>query len=223
MGGSQPDAATASRGCGGTPTGGREPPTPHPPDAERRERSRSRRRRRPPADPRSDAAAAVAVEIVHWPRDASTREHLARASVPRLLLVERGAHPPDELGLDEDWTWATADARTVATLATALRRRVDELVEQPVILDDTGVLHRGSRSVALNPSEATIMRVLLARDGVVMRGELERALWPDGTPGSKALGAIIYRLRRQLAGLLLAVEVERGRGYSLLPAAARGP
>ncbi len=150
------------------------------------------------------------------------RDRLARASVPRLLLVEHGERRPDDVGLDEDWTWSSADASTVTTLATALRQRVDDLVRQPVILDDTGVLHRGVKSIALHPGEATIMRILLDRTGVVPRRVLERAVWPHGSPSDKALDAIIYRLRRQLAGLLLAVDVKRGRGYALSPDAARG-
>src|SRR5688572_9913848 len=96
------------------------------------------------------SAARHAVEIIHWPRDAFVRDRLARANVPRLLLVEGGSRPPVELGLDEDWTLVSADLSTVEKLASRLRERVEELVQEPALLDGADVLHRGHKSIALN-------------------------------------------------------------------------
>jgi DNA-binding winged helix-turn-helix (wHTH) protein len=110
---------------------------------------------------------------------------------------------------------------TIKLLAERLQERVDDIVRQPALLDDTNVLHRGQKSIALPPGEASALRVLLAHAGVVLsRRTLEHALWPEGAPSGKALDAIIYRLRRQLAGLLIAIDLNRKRGYVLLPRSA---
>ena len=50
------------------------------------------------------------VELVAWPAEDGRRQVLARAGVPRLLLVREGADAPHPLGLDEDWVRVPAEA-----------------------------------------------------------------------------------------------------------------
>jgi hypothetical protein len=49
-----------------------------------------------------DLAEHAGVELVTWPADEHRRQSLARAGVPRLLLVSPEADAPTGLGLDED-------------------------------------------------------------------------------------------------------------------------
>jgi hypothetical protein len=65
-----------------------------------------------------------AITCVLWPSDADRRADLARAGVPRLLLVEPGQIPPDEWARDEDWVRVPATVEEVTLRADTLRRRL---------------------------------------------------------------------------------------------------
>jgi DNA-binding winged helix-turn-helix (wHTH) protein len=57
---------------------------------------------------------------------------------------------------------------------------------------------------------------LLESDGrLVSREELQRAVWPDGVPTSRALDDLVYRLRRKVKPLQLNVFSARSRGFVL--------
>lgn len=157
----------------------------------------------------------LGVELLHWPRDADLREVLARAGIARLLVIEIGVDPPDDVGIDEDWVRLPADERELATRADRLRRISTKLDTETPMLDDNRVLHRGGATVVLSRSEATIVRILLDAVGtVVPREMLAKALWPDDdAPGPRAVDAIVYRLRRRLAGLHLCIRSARSRGF----------
>ena len=45
----------------------------------------------------------LGVELVLWPDGAWLRGRLARAGVPRLLIVRATSDPPPDLGIDEDF------------------------------------------------------------------------------------------------------------------------
>jgi hypothetical protein len=72
---------------------------------------------RPPTHGRAQPA----VELVQWPSKADRRAELARLGVPRLLVVQDGAEPPEVVN-DEDWCWASSDERDVAV-------RLDHLLQ----------------------------------------------------------------------------------------------
>jgi len=155
------------------------------------------------------------VELVQWPRDEVLRDRLARAGVPRLLLVEADAAPPLTIGVDEDWVRLPADERDVAVRAARLARLSVRLSSERPVLDRNRVLHRGGATVVLSTAEAIVVDLLLANAGrIVPREQLESAVWPNGdVPSSKAVNAVVYRLRRRLAGLSLCVRAARGRGF----------
>jgi DNA-binding response OmpR family regulator len=158
------------------------------------------------------------IELVQWPRDESLRQSLARAGIPRLLVLERGAPPPDQLGFDEDWI---REPFGPADLRSRLRRISESIIGQTAAdpwIDHERVLHRGPRTTVLTASEAVVADALLASPGaVVSRAALESRLWPDGAPPSdRAVDAIVYRLRRRCRDLGLLIRVARGEGFVLL-------
>jgi len=157
----------------------------------------------------------LGVELVEWPRQAALRSALARAGVPRLLIVDEGDDPPSPLGLGEDWVrGSAADDVLIATAERLLHRMSQYSAVAPAIGPDR-VLTRAGATVALSPSEATIVTTLLQRSGsIVPREELERLLWPDGrVPGQRSLDYVVQRLRRRIAHLDICINTSRGRGF----------
>jgi DNA-binding response OmpR family regulator len=156
------------------------------------------------------------VELVLWPEDDVQRCSLARAGVPRLLLVAPDADPPDSVGIDEDWVRVPADGRDLRARLQRLARVVEQLQHDHPVLDPSHIVHYGGTSVVLSAAQAVVTELLLSRQGqVVSRAELEAALWTDGAPGPKALDGVVFRLRRRLAGLGLVVRSAHARGFSI--------
>jgi hypothetical protein len=155
------------------------------------------------------------IELVHWPRDEVLRDRLARAGVPRLLLVDPSAEPPGRIGIDEDWIRLPADERDVWARAERLVRLTERATLERPFVDDNRVLVRGGSTVVLTVSEAIVVRLLLDHAGsVVPRERIETALWPDGrTPSLRAVDSVVYRLRRRLAGLNLCIRAARNSGF----------
>src|SRR4051794_3154468 len=158
----------------------------------------------------------VDVAMVRWPSEIVRRERLADDGVPRLLLLEEGAPPPDVDDCLEDWIRVPASEVDLHARLAALGSRADR--HAPVVpdLDLDGVLRFGTQWVSLPPVEARLTRALLERFGaVVSREALSRSGWPDGAPGRNALDVHVLRLRRRLARLSLAIRTVRSRGYLL--------
>lgn len=157
----------------------------------------------------------LGVELIVWPDQAALRSALARAGVPRLLLVAATGEPPDPLGLGEDWAQLPADDDHVIFLAEQLLHRMAEYATVAPTLSADRMLRRAGASVALSPSEAKIVDRLLDQSGhVVRRDELERLLWPDGNvPGQRSLDYVVQRLRRRIAELNICINTARGRGF----------
>jgi hypothetical protein len=155
------------------------------------------------------------VELVRWPQQAPLRSALARAGVPRLLLVEAGDSPPNPLGLAEDWARLPADDEQLILQAEQLLERMAQYASVAPTIDDDRVLRRAGASVALSPSEAKIVIRLLDHSGTVVgRDELEQLLWPDGhVPGQRSLDYVVQRLRRRIAELNICINTSRGRGF----------
>jgi Transcriptional regulatory protein, C terminal len=172
------------------------------------------------------ASANVDVVLVRWPAEAVRRAQLALRQLPRLLLLEDNAVPPQPADCLEDWIRVPATEIDVRSRCSALAARADQHVSASPTLDDDGVLRFGGIWVPLPPVEARLTDALLQRFGaVVSRDGLARAGWPDGAPGRNALDVHVLRLRRRIQPLGLAIRTVRSRGYLLegLPSAAMVP
>ena len=159
--------------------------------------------------------ARLGVELIAWPQQSALRSALARAGVPRLLLVGADDEPPNPLGLGEDWARRSADDDELITLAERLLDRMAEYASVAPTIDAARVLRRAEASVTLSPSEAKIVERLLDQSGhVVSRVELEQILWPDGiVPGQRSLDYVVQRVRRRIAELNICINTSRGRGF----------
>lgn len=83
---------------------------------------------------------------------------------------------------------------------------------------DGSVLHTGTDDVALSPTEAAMMAVLVARNGsLATRAELETALAGHVTITPRVADDVVYRLRRRIRPHGLEVAASRGRGFMLQP------
>jgi two-component system, OmpR family, response regulator len=155
------------------------------------------------------------VELVRWPSETARRDRFARDGIPRLLLVEPGADPPPTTDLDEGWMLLPADAEAVEARARQLAASSAVLDDARPWIDDQDRLHRGPAAVPLTAAEAVVARALLAVPGrIVDRSELERRLWPrSGPPSTKAVDAVVYRLRRRVGAAHLHVRTVRSRGF----------
>ena len=156
------------------------------------------------------------VELVAWPGEHRLRGPLARAGVPRLLLVAPNAEPPADLAPDEDWIRLPAPEVDIARRAAQLTRAVRRLgAEQPYI-DEHRVLHRGPLTVPLTVTAAAILAVLLERRGnVVSVDDLEVVAWHGTAPSRDAVHAAVARLRQRIAGFHLVVRSVRDAGFVL--------
>ncbi|MFN8021923.1 MAG: winged helix-turn-helix domain-containing protein [Acidimicrobiales bacterium] len=171
-----------------------------------------------PADPAvlDDLAERTGVEIVTWPDGEDRRQHLARAGVPRLLLVAPGVEAPVGVGIDEDWVRLPAERGDVVARIQRLARVIETLQHDHPVLDQRHIVHYGGVSVVLSAAQAQVMELLLAHPSqIVSRAELEAALWPAGAPGPKALDGVVFRLRRRLAGSGLVVRSAHARGFAI--------
>ncbi len=157
----------------------------------------------------------LGVELVRWPEQSTLRSALARAGVPRLLLVDADHSPPNPLGLGEDWARLPSDDALLIETAEHLLERMAEYASVAPTIGPDRVLRRAEASVALSPSEAKIVARLLAHSGTIVgRDELEQLLWPDGqVPGQRSLDYVVQRLRRRIAELNICINTARGRGF----------
>lgn len=157
----------------------------------------------------------LGVELIAWPQQKALRSALARAGVPRLLLVDTGEQPPNPLGLGEDWARLPVDETELIAKAETLLVRMAQYASVAPTIGDDRVLRRAEASVALSPSEAKIVALLLDHSGhVVSRSDLEQLLWPDGmVPGQRSLDYVVQRLRRRIADLNICINTSRGRGF----------
>jgi hypothetical protein len=156
------------------------------------------------------------VEIVEWPANEQRRRHLARAGVPRLLLVDGDAAVPTAIGIDEDWVRVPAPLGDIEVRLERLVRSLERLHRERPYVDSAHILHYGGVSIVLSPAQAIVVAALLEQPGrIVSRHGLEREIWPNGTPGPKALDGIVFRLRRRLQGVGLVIRSAHARGFAL--------
>jgi Transcriptional regulatory protein, C terminal len=155
------------------------------------------------------------VVVIPWPSGEDDRRRAAAAGTPRLLVVE-GTHAPPEVGDGlEDWLREPADPVELYTRRERLRRRME--TRAPVELDQDGLLHRGARWVALSPTEQSLMRLLVERQGaVVSHTSLVAAIGADGRlDPHRDVRSFVRALRHRLAPLGLHVHNVRGAGFLL--------
>jgi hypothetical protein len=156
------------------------------------------------------------VELVRWPDEAPRRDLLARAGVPRLLVVAADADLPDELSLDEDWVREPVIEADVAARVARLRLATAAFHHDPPYVDDEQVLHRGHLTRRLSATEARLLEALIDH-GVVSRDRLREHAWPRGTTiQDGAVDAAVSRLRKRLRGMGMHLRPVRGYGYELV-------
>ena len=157
--------------------------------------------------------------MVRWPAEADRRARLAERNLPRLLLLDDGAAPPEADDCLEDWVRLPAsEADLRARVDGLLARGRTHLRDVPEV-DIHGVMRYRDGWVALPPVEARLAEALVLRFcAVVGRDTLRRSVWPGSSPGRNVLDVHVLRLRRRLAPLSLAIRTVRSRGYMLEPA-----
>ena len=156
------------------------------------------------------------VALVRWPAEADRRAALADGDVPRLLLLEAGAPPPEVLDCLEDWIRVPAADADLRARVRALEARSHRHLRLIPDLDVHGVLRFGNAWVSLPPVEARLVDALIERFGAVVgRDTLRRSVWPGSSPGRNVLDVHVLRLRRRLSEVRLAIRTVRSRGYLL--------
>lgn len=159
-------------------------------------------------------APAASVALVRWPCDRAERDRLAAEGVPRLLLVEPGAQPPEDCAADEDWIRSPADPIDLQHRLQALHRAWATPLVQ---VDDDGLLWRDHRWVALGEVERALVVALLERPGrLVGRKVLYASAWPDGGVDTRALDRGMARIRPKLEPLGLQIHCVTGVGYLMV-------
>jgi hypothetical protein len=155
------------------------------------------------------------VAVVQWPAEAAWRDELVGRGLARLLVVAEGAVPP--LGADALEDWVRADVDPVERYIRTERLRRRQAAREPAVLDEDGVLRRGSWWVALSPREVEVATVLLARPGVLVgRAELEEAVSSPASGDRRRLtDAAVRRFHRRIAPLGLRVHTMRSAGFLL--------
>lgn len=161
------------------------------------------------------------VALVRWPGEADRRAHLAEQHLPRLLLLDHGADPPEILGCLEDWIRLPASESDLRARVQGLAGRGRNHLRDRPEIDSHGVLRFRDGRVTLPPVESRLAGALVERFGAVVgRDTLRRRVWPGSSPGRNVLDVHVLRLRRRLAPLGLAIRTVRSRGYMLEPAGA---
>ncbi len=150
-----------------------------------------------------------------WPADAAQRAALRRRGVPRLLIVDVDAEPPDDIDVLEDWVRSDAEEIDRGARAFTLSLRATRLPPPPHF-DDDGLLRYGRELVMLSPLETRVTAVLLERIGHVVATEaLARAGWPGGAPAPNTVLVTMRRLRNRLRSVGLALTIVATRGWML--------
>ncbi|WP_026411116.1 helix-turn-helix domain-containing protein [Actinomadura oligospora] len=155
------------------------------------------------------------VNILRWPAESERRELCREHGLLRLLVVERDQDPPVCADVREDWIRVPATNRDFQARIAALRARGGAGTRPH--LDQDGILRNGRRSVAVSPSEARLLHLLIKRfGGIAAREELRAHLSEDGHEASRnALDLHIKRIRRRVRPLGLTIRTAWGRGYVL--------
>lgn len=155
------------------------------------------------------------VHFVKWPAERGKRDHCRSLGVPTLLLVDPGAPPPICGDPREDWVRTPVSKIDLDARVHGLRARTagNHLPE----IDPVGVVRFDSVSVAVSPTEADLLGVLVSRFGqVVERDALAARLSDRGADSRRnALNLHVMRVRRRIQPLGLTIRTVWGVGYAL--------
>lgn len=155
------------------------------------------------------------VAVLRWPSEGARREELRDARVPRVLLVEGDAAPPDPECF-EDWVRLPADEAELAARVRAVEARARAHLDRVPRIDDDGLLWFEGGWVALTPLEVRLVTVLVERFGTVVgQRAMVAAGWPGGEARRNLLDVHMLKLRRRLAPVGLTIRTVRSRGYLL--------
>ncbi len=159
----------------------------------------------------------MAVELVRWPGERDRLEVLQSQGIPRLLLVDDDAIPPEVIDCLEDWVRVPSFERDILARSAALTARAARHTggAQPR-LDAAGILRFRDDWVSLGPVDAALCHLLIDRYGeLVDREALTVAAWPGASSARNNLDVQIMRLRRRLAPVGLRIRTVRSHGYVL--------
>jgi len=152
------------------------------------------------------------VVVLRWPEQAEDVHRLDALGVPRLLLVEPGAAPPESASCLQDWIRLPADDADVRARIAVLSLRPACHPSRPEI-NDVGQLSYRGWSTFLSPLDERLARALIADFGCLVTEEtLETLGWPRGTT-VHAVRVQVSRLRRRIEPLGLGITRARNSGY----------
>jgi hypothetical protein len=152
------------------------------------------------------------VVVLRWPEQALDVDRLDALGIPRLLLVDPGASPPQTSSCLQDWIRLPADDADVRARIENLSRRPSWHPSLPRV-DDVGQLSYRGLALFLSPLDERLARVLIEHFGELVPEEalLEHG-WPRGTT-VQAARTQVSRMRRRIAPLGLCITRARGNGY----------
>jgi DNA-binding response OmpR family regulator len=159
------------------------------------------------------------VALIQWPSDEGLRVELAAQRLPRLLLVDPDADPPECTDILEDWVRLPVSRADRNARIRMLESRLAPTDLSAPLLNGYGTLEYAGEKTQLSAIQTDLMRLLIDRFGAVVNREaLALAAWPDTDHSDNNLDVAIGRLRRQLEPLGLALRTVRSRGYLLCDA-----
>ena len=164
---------------------------------------------------RFDPELSVEIPVVRWPDGVATRERLADASKPCLLVVGATERAPARWSELEDWVRETAPRAEFLTRAVTVARRAD-LLQRPR-LDHTRVVRFRDRTVVVPETQAKLVALLVERFGETVADAEIRALCDTGgvSTHNEAVKTALRRLKDTLAPLGLHLARVRAAGYLL--------
>ena len=152
------------------------------------------------------------VVVLRWPEQAHDAERLDALGVPRLLLVDPDAAPPQTSSCLQDWIRLPAEDADVRARLEILSLRPSWHPALPRI-DDVGQLSYRGHTLFLSPLDERLARVLVEHFGdLVPEASLLDHGWPSGT-SVQAVRMQVSRMRRRIAPLGLSITRARGNGY----------
>jgi hypothetical protein len=164
---------------------------------------------------RFDPDIGVDVPLVRWPDPVGTRQRLARAGTPCLLVVAPAERAPTRWSEVEDWVRQSAPRAEFLTRATTVARRAD-LLARPCFERGNVVTFRG-RTVTVPRTQTALVAALVARFGTTVGDAEVRSLCEQGgvSSHSEAVKTALRRLTTTLAPLGLRLTRVRAAGYVL--------
>jgi hypothetical protein len=160
------------------------------------------------------------VAVLTWPCDRVHAEHLARAGLPRLLLVPPATAPPTVEPL-QDWLPRGASHAEVhrSLLTLSLAAAAQRVAAGPPTFDDEGRLHVGDTFVAIPPPERALAAILVTLFELPVTVTALTAAMTE--PGGPPLQARLGQLGRRANVLGLEVVPRFGNAYMLRRCAHR--